>query len=163
LLFSSAINIINTLTPPNRTPLNYVVPPFPSLYWPVGTDVKPYYLYHATDVWRFTVIWTLLFFGALHIPTSAYAVAMLMRTMGGNGKDRVKMRGYIMLACTMLPVVYAVVSAAQAFLAGSVVGGLLGAVYNAGYFKMSTWIPFVWGLVSAATLVLSGFAIQGSM
>jgi len=158
---SSPINIINTLTPPNRTPLDYVVPPFPSLYWPAGRDVRAYYLYHATDVWRFTVIWTLLFFGALHLPTSAYAVAMLMRTMGGSLRG--KARGYMLLACTALPAAYAVVAAAQAFLAGSVVGGLLGAVYNAGYFKMSTWIPFVWGLVSAATLVLSGFAIQGGM
>jgi hypothetical protein len=86
---------------------------------------------------------------------------MLARTVGGGLRG--KARGFMLLTCAVLPAAYAVVAAAQAFLAGSVVGGLLGAVYNAGYFKMSTWIPFVWGLVSAATLVLSGFAIQGGM
>ena len=39
----------------------------------------------------------------------------------------------------------------------------LGGVYNAGYYKMSTWIPFFWALVNTLVLVLSSFAIQGSL
>lgn len=36
----------------------------------------------------------------------------------------------------------------------------LGAVYNAGYFQMSTWIPFIWSLISVLILVLASFTIQ---
>jgi hypothetical protein len=39
----------------------------------------------------------------------------------------------------------------------------LAAIYNAGYFKMSTWIPFVWGLINALTVILSSFAMQGGL
>ena len=39
----------------------------------------------------------------------------------------------------------------------------LGAVYNAGGFKMSTWIPFVWSLISVLVLILSSFSIQGGL
>jgi hypothetical protein len=39
----------------------------------------------------------------------------------------------------------------------------LGGVYQAGYFKMSTWVPFVWALVNALVLILSSFAIQGGL
>ena len=41
--------------------------------------------------------------------------------------------------------------------------GRLGAVYNAGYFRMSTWIPFVWALVNVLVLILSSFSIQGGL
>ena len=39
----------------------------------------------------------------------------------------------------------------------------LGAVYNAGGFKVSTWIPFVWSLVSVLVLIVSSFSIQGGL
>jgi hypothetical protein len=39
----------------------------------------------------------------------------------------------------------------------------LGAVYNAGYFRMSTWIPFVWSLINVLVLILSSFSIQGGL
>lgn len=61
------------------------------------------------------------------------------------------------------PIVYAVIGGLEAFVAGSVVGGLLGGVYNAGYYEMSTWIPFFWGLVVTLVLILSSFAIQGGL
>lgn len=58
---------------------------------------------------------------------------------------------------------FCVIGGIEAFVAGSVVGGLLGGVYNAGYFEMSTWIPFFWGLVGTLVLILSSFAIQGGL
>lgn len=61
------------------------------------------------------------------------------------------------------PIVYAFIGGLEAVIAGSVVGGLLGAVYQAGYFKMSTWIPFVWGLINVLVLILSSFAIHGGL
>ena len=61
------------------------------------------------------------------------------------------------------PIVFVVGGGVEAFIAGSCVGGLLAAVYNAGHFRMSTWVPFVWGLVNSLVLVLSSFAIQGAL
>ena len=39
----------------------------------------------------------------------------------------------------------------------------LGAVYNAGGFRMSTWIPFAWSIISVLVLILSSFSIQGGL
>ena len=39
----------------------------------------------------------------------------------------------------------------------------LGAVYEAGDFKMSTWIPFIWAVISTLVLILSSFSIQGGL
>ena len=39
----------------------------------------------------------------------------------------------------------------------------LGAIYNAGGYKMSTWIPFIWSLVSLLVLIVSSFSIQGGL
>ncbi|KAJ9665774.1 hypothetical protein H2201_004082 [Coniosporium apollinis] len=130
-------------------PADYVRPLFPSLYWPfpVGGD-QANYLYYAYDIWRFTLTWTLIFFGAVHLATSGYAVAMQWRSWK---------------IIWIVPIIYAVVGGIEAVVAGSVVGGLLGGVYNAGYFRMSTWIPFVWAFICTLVLILSSFAIQGGL
>lgn len=39
----------------------------------------------------------------------------------------------------------------------------LGAVYNAGYYEMNTWIPLVWAFVSVLVLIISSFSIQGGL
>ncbi len=39
----------------------------------------------------------------------------------------------------------------------------LGAVYDAGSFKMSTIIPFLWALINVLVLIISSFAIQGGL
>lgn len=39
----------------------------------------------------------------------------------------------------------------------------LGAVYNAGYYKMSTWIPFTWAWINVVVLILSSFSFQGGL
>jgi Putative transmembrane protein 170 len=81
----------------------------------------------------------------------------------------------------IIPLAYAAVAGIEALLAGSIVGIMygelsdhiilyleltkssLGAVYNAGYFQMSTWIPFVWSLINVLVLILSSFSIQGGL
>jgi len=143
----------NAFTPKNtQVPANYTTPQFPSLYWPFpvvnGQSKNAQYLYYASDIWRFTVIWTLLFFGAVHLATSLTAVFVQWR----NWK-----------VIWLVPVIYTVIAGIEAVLAGSMAGGLLGAVYTAGYFKMPTWIPFVWGLISTLVLISSSFAIQGGL
>lgn len=39
----------------------------------------------------------------------------------------------------------------------------LGAVYQAGYYEMNTWIPCTWGFINVLTLIISSFSIQGGL
>jgi len=133
----------------SAAPPGYETPNFPSLYWPLPLKgAESFYLYNPNDIWRFTMLWTLMFFVAIHISAAAWACVIQWRNWR-----------LIWIA----PIVFVVVGGAQGFIAGSVVGGLLGGVYQAGYFKMSTWIPFVWALVNALVLILSSFAIHGGL
>lgn len=63
----------------------------------------------------------------------------------------------------IIPVVYLTVGGLEALLSGSLVGLIVGAVYNAGYFKMSTWTPFLWGLINCLIVILGSFRIQGGL
>ena len=63
----------------------------------------------------------------------------------------------------IIPLVYLAVAGVEALLAGSIVGLVVGAVYNAGYYKMSTWMPFVWGMINCLVLILASFRIQGGL
>ena len=63
----------------NDVPDSYQTPPFPSLYWLIGPPgvVKPQYLYQISDVWRFTLFWTLIAFEAAHLTVGFYAVGIV--------------------------------------------------------------------------------------
>lgn len=63
----------------------------------------------------------------------------------------------------IIPVVYLTVGGIEAILSGSLVGLIAGAVYNAGYFRMSTWMPFLWGIISCLVVILGSFRIQGGL
>lgn len=39
----------------------------------------------------------------------------------------------------------------------------LAAVYNAGFFAMSTWIPLLWGIINVLVLIIASFTIQGGL
>lgn len=94
----------------NPQPLSYEVPPFPSLYWPFPVSgPQNVYLYDAESMWRFTLYWTLVCIGGVHLIAAAYACAMQWR----NWK-------LIWIA----PVVYAVIGGIEALIAGCVTGGL---------------------------------------
>lgn len=133
----------------DRVRINYSTPSFPSLYWPFNAQPgAAAYLYATRDIWRFTLLWTLIIYGVLHLSASAYAIFMQPRPW--------KM-------IWLMPVVYTAVGGIEAMLAGSVVGLILSAVYHAGFFSMSTWIPFVWALVNVLVVVLASFSIQGGL
>ncbi|KFY00695.1 hypothetical protein V495_03623 [Pseudogymnoascus sp. VKM F-4514 (FW-929)] len=134
-------------------PLDYETPPFPSLYWPLEAKAGvASYLYYVKDIWRFTLLWTLIFYAAFHFATAALGVCMQL----GKGRNAFKW-------VWSIPVAYAAIAGIEALLAGSIVGLILGAVYDAGYFRMSTWIPFVWSLINVLVLILSAFSIQGAL
>ena len=155
------------LTVISEIPLDYTRPSFPSLYWPLNPspgDAR--YLYYQSDIWRFTLYWTLITYGGVHLSASVWAVLMQLRSalatktkpLGEPNKIR-----QTLAWVWLIPVVYLVVAGIEAVFAGSVVGLILGAVYNAGYFKMSTWVPFIWGLLNVMILILSSFSIHGGL
>lgn len=39
----------------------------------------------------------------------------------------------------------------------------LGAVYESGNFRMSTWLPMIWGGVNVMVLILTSFPMQGGL
>lgn len=156
-----------SLTITREIPLDYTQPSFPSLYWPINPSPgEPRYLYYQSDIWRFTLYWTLITYGAVHLAASIWAVLMQLRSvmamktkaLGGLNKMR-----KTLIWVWAIPLVYLIVAGIEAVIAGSVVGSIVGAVYNAGYFKMSTWMPFLWGLLNVSVLILSSFNIQGGL
>lgn len=162
-------------------PLSYSTPQFPALYWPVRANPgEAQYLYFLSDIYRYTLYWTLITIVAAHICVATWAMLMqfssatqrrkyLNSTEGKalSGKNR-KLLGENPLAETLswvwiIPVVYIVIGASEAVLAGSLTGLVLGAIYNAGYFAMSTWTPLLWGVINMLVLVVSSFRIQGGL
>jgi hypothetical protein len=90
----------------NTPPPGYRTPPFPSLYWPVRAP-SAYYLYDETDIWRFTLLWTLIVYGAVFLAASAYAVFMQRK----NWK-----------IAWIIPILFIFVGGVEAMLAGSITG-----------------------------------------
>ncbi|KAL2164642.1 hypothetical protein VTH06DRAFT_3859 [Thermothelomyces fergusii] len=131
-------------------PAEYTVPPFPSLFWPPQS--AKIILYELDEMWKFTLFWTLILYGLFHL--GAVGVAVLMQ--GGKRTSGWK---YLCL----VPVVYALIAGAEALIAGTLVGLIVGATYLVGGFSMSTWIPFVWGWVNVLVLIVSSFRIQGGL
>ena len=138
-------------------PLSYTTPPFPSLYWPIrASPGTPKYLYDSTDIWRFTLYWTLITIFTAHSLVALWAVLMqfvsafhqrtYLKSAEGrklSPKNR-KLLGENPIRETatwvwVIPLVYLFIGGLEALISGSLVGIILGAVYNAGYFKMATW------------------------
>ncbi|KAK3375030.1 hypothetical protein B0H63DRAFT_526317 [Podospora didyma] len=128
----------------------YTTPPFPSLSFPI--ESPRWTLSTITDIWRFTLFWTLILYGLFHV--GAVAIALLMQV----GRKRSNWK-YLWT----VPLLYAFVAGVEALIAGSLVGLIVGASYRAGGFTMSTWIPFVWGWVNVLVLIVSSFRIQGGL
>lgn len=104
-LLPDPANMVRTL---KSAPTDYTTPPFPSLYNPVNVlPGKAYYLYYASDIWRFTLYWTLIIYAAAHLGAVLCAVTMQWR----NWK-----------LVWGMPLVYGVIGGLESVLAGSVVG-----------------------------------------
>ena len=194
--------------PESAVPLEYNTPPFPSLYWPIRAPPgAAQYLYYTTDIWRFTLYWTLITFCLVHSAVATWAglmqfnSAMMQRkVLRKRAKSTLQLTEYDdkgsagsvkgsarlstetntnrlpqpLLVSTspvlstlgwvwIIPVVYLVIGGVEALLSGSLVGLVAGAVYNAGYFKMSTWTPFLWGIINCLIVILGSFRITGGL
>ena len=162
-------------------PLSYSTPPFPSLYWPIRASVgTPKYLYSSTDIWRFTLYWTLITIGTAHFLVALWAVLMQFvsahrqhiylsspagKALSPKNRKLIGENPFRETASWVwaIPLLYLFVGGIEALASGSLVGGILGAVYNAGYFKMATWTPLMWGIVNMLVLVVSSFKVQGGL
>lgn len=143
-------------------------------------------LYYLSDIWRFTLLWTLILYAIFHLSAAGVALAIQLLFSGRPAYWR-----YLWT----IPVSYAVVAGVQALVAGSGVAlmyvGLnlsiaiharacvpllallalltkerrhsIGAAYISGPFWMSTWIPFIWGWTCVVVVLISSFSIQGGL
>ena len=91
------------------------IPLRPSLPCTIRVDSTPgvaQYLYDTTDVWRFTLLWTLILFEACHLLTALYATAIQLR----NRKTVTWWWPWI------IPLVSLLIGGIEALLAGTIVG-----------------------------------------
>lgn len=90
----------------------YTAPGFPSLYWP--PQDYSYTLANLSDIWKFTLIWTVIIYAIFHIGVAAIALGMQIGKPRSNWK-------YLWI----VPVTYTLIAGSQALLAGSIVGLML--------------------------------------
>lgn len=101
----------------NTPPDSYKTPQFPSLNVKTlydYSDDRKFTLYYIEDVWRFTVMWTLILYALFHLA----AVLIAFFTHG----KRVSSWKYLWA----VPVVYLIIAGLEAILAGSIVGIMYG-------------------------------------
>ncbi|KID79559.1 uncharacterized protein G6M90_00g018430 [Metarhizium brunneum] len=94
-------------------PPNYHTPPFPSLNVNTLQDRTPnrtYTLYRITDVWKFTVLWTLITYIFFHL--GAVLVAVF-----SHGLNKGSWR-----FLWAVPIIYLLIAGIEAIIAGSIVG-----------------------------------------
>ncbi|KAK9237441.1 hypothetical protein V1525DRAFT_377268 [Lipomyces kononenkoae] len=124
-------------------PYGYQTPSFPSLRWPTGPQMQTkYYLYYRYDIWMFTLFWTLILYGAAHLAAGVWAALMNRRFKAG-----------------LIIAVYLFVGLIEAFVSASIIGAILGLVYSAGSFAMSTWIPFIWAVIQILTMIMISYSM----
>ncbi|CAG8538862.1 17466_t:CDS:2, partial [Acaulospora morrowiae] len=117
-----------------------VVPSWPSLYWPIN-NAKSYNLSHPKDIWKFTVIWSLIFFTIIYSLAGILAWSVFRKYRWSF----------------LIPVGFVTVALLTGLVGGTVVGFILAALYISGEFEISVWIPFLWGLIQAFLVLLGCF------
>ncbi|KAK4515115.1 uncharacterized protein ATC70_002725 [Mucor velutinosus] len=139
-----------------RLPYGYrSAPAWPSLYWPFGPDFDPlnlvadipHSLYYLQDIWRFTVIWSLLFSLAIYLPAGIWAFIMLAKSR--------TLKWYVLVT---IPFIFVLGGSIASFVIGSIMGVALAFVYNSGFFVMSTWIPFLWALIHILVVLVGSYS-----
>lgn len=143
--FSSSVFDISV----NAIPIDYVVPSFPSLYFPIGSpEFKSALLFYPYDIWKFTLYWTFIFFASFHLCASIWASIMHRKSL----MDSI----YIILF-------YLIFSGIQALISGSLVGLFIGALYRSGTFGMTTWLPFSWGAIQILFQVVTSYSMMSTL
>ncbi|ORX88175.1 hypothetical protein K493DRAFT_236946 [Basidiobolus meristosporus CBS 931.73] len=128
-------------------PVDYIAPPWPSLYWPFRPEVGSEHLLYLNDIWRFTTLWSLIFALLVYAILGAWAVLVFRRSNW---------------SLSILPL-FVFLGLISAFFTGSLTGCILGVVYKAGSFRMSTWIPFLWSLILTLIGILNSYSTLTSI
>lgn len=92
-------------------PAGYATPGWPSLFWPPLED--RFVLYHLSDMWRFTLIWTFVMYACFH--WAAIGIALIVQI----GKKKTNWK-YLWT----VPIIYSAIAAVEALVAGSVTGAM---------------------------------------
>ncbi|KII87172.1 hypothetical protein PLICRDRAFT_42820 [Plicaturopsis crispa FD-325 SS-3] len=157
-------------------------PTWPSLY-NLGIEIDQlqghnptqpggHYLYHANDIFRFTLYWTLAFYTPAFIlcgiyaffnlafppargasysayAYSSYPMLPLVPTQSASGSKppRTNARRSRVTFAILVLLTYLVVGLAGAVLGAAIGGYVLAGLFRAGHFNMSTWVPFIWVLI----------------
>lgn len=109
--------------------VGYTPPKFPGLTLHFeSNDATSEFLYYSSDIWKFTLFWTLIVFAVFYLAAGVIAAVGQRKLFNGI---------FIIL-------VYFVWGIGQAFISGSIVGILLATLYRSGSFMMNTWIPLIW-------------------
>lgn len=98
---------------PDIPPPKYRTPPFPSLNVQTVYDTsedRHFTLFYIGDVWRFTVIWTLIVYALFHL--AAVIIAFFAHGW------RISSWKYLWA----VPIVYLVIAGVEAVLSGSIIG-----------------------------------------
>ncbi|KAI8370420.1 uncharacterized protein BYT42DRAFT_582332 [Radiomyces spectabilis] len=139
-----------------RLPYGYKgAPHWPALYWPFGPDFDPlnliadipHSLYYISDIWRFTMIWSVIFSLVVYLPAGIWAFITLAKSR--------TLQWYILM---LVPFIFVFAGSLASFVIGSIMGVALALVYNAGFFVMSTWIPFLWALIHILVVMVGSYS-----
>ncbi|SCV68816.1 BQ2448_937 [Microbotryum intermedium] len=126
----------------SNPPDGYVEPGWPALYSALHQD--PQYLYQPYAIWRFTLYWTLLFYGFIFLVTG-----LLLLVNFSKRHPRLTLLSFALWILTSLFL---------GLVSSTIVAYALAALYNAAFLRMSTWVPPLWGLVQAMLLIFSAAA-----
>jgi hypothetical protein len=119
------------LTRRDSAPPGYQPPPFPSLHWP--PQDPQWSLYTVGDVWRFTLLWTLVLYGLFHLGAAGVALLMQVDKRRSNWK-------YLWL----VPLLYTAIAGVEAVMAGSVVGLMCVSCFRPWFLSLSVHIGACW-------------------
>ncbi|CAI4832610.1 CPA_1a_G0057280.mRNA.1.CDS.1 [Saccharomyces cerevisiae] len=140
--------VLRSFVTNNDIPVGYVTPKFPSLYWPINNSkYSTGFLYYISDIWKFSLYWTLIFNGAFYVTAGVYA-SLTHRKKAGS---------------VWIFVMYVLYGGLQGLTTGTVMGFLIGAIYRSGLFSMSTWVPLCCAVVQILFDVVLSYSMVGSV
>ncbi|CUM67687.1 uncharacterized protein PRCAT00005389001 [Priceomyces carsonii] len=147
-IFVSSLNV----------PIGYTTPRFPSLYLPLGHHKPQYeslFLYYTSDIWKYTVYWSLILVGAFFLVSGT--VAAFNHFVSNHRYSFKTQRSYSIIESLMIVLFYFVIGLSQGFISGAIIGLIILAIYKAGSLSMSTWIPFCWGAAQILYHIASSY------
>ncbi|EJD48237.1 hypothetical protein AURDEDRAFT_113075 [Auricularia subglabra TFB-10046 SS5] len=150
-------------------------PRFPSLYDPRrdGAGTNSTALFGSSDVYRFTLYWSLVLLVPLFMVPALWAFAMVARSLAQSGSRRKsysvsrKKQSHdaawnvrvLSLAALVIPAAFGIVALVLAALLSVCTAYIIVGVYDVADFAISTWIPFVWMLLHTLFIILGSYSL----